>query len=174
MRAGSKILVVVLAAALILSSCPGNTRGESDEEGDRLTVYFPNWSIYADPRCQVKNLPWDRIDCVNHAFFKVSPAEGGFALRSTDPWADTDPENPNAHFSQYEEALKKYPGRKVLLSVGGWTACGYFSEMALTEESRASFIMSCLEVLETYPFLSGLDINWESPAPAARATRGTR
>ncbi|MBQ7183321.1 MAG: glycoside hydrolase family 18 protein [Clostridia bacterium] len=163
MRAGSKILVAVLAAALILSSCPGTARGESHEEGEKLTVYFPNWNIHADPRCQVKDLPWDRIDCVDHAFWKVVPKDGGYALESTDPEADIGSGDPKSHFTQYEEVLKKYPGRKVLLSVGGWTACGYFSEMALTKESRASFIMSCLEVLERYPFLKGLDIDWEYP-----------
>ena len=128
-----------------------------------VTVYFPNWSIYSDDLNQVKNLPWDRLDCINHAFWKIVPREDGFAIVSTDPWADTDPDNPRAHFLQYAEYAEKYPDTKILLSIGGWTACGYFSEMALTEQNRASFIRSCLETLEAYPFLSGLDIDWEYP-----------
>ena len=35
--------------------------------------------------------------------------------------------------------------------------------MALTKESRGSFIQSCLDTLDAYPFLSGLDIDWEYP-----------
>ena len=107
-----------------------------------MTVYFPNWHIHSDSRAQVRNLPWDRLECVNHAFWKVVPRDGGFALASTDPRTDTDPEDPRAHFRQYAECAERTPGKKILLSIGGWTACGFFSEMALTEESRASFIRS--------------------------------
>ena len=157
MRAGTKILTGILITALILSLSPKNAPAETEKGGCAVTVYFPNWSVYSDSRCRVENLPWDRIDCVNHAFWKVAPRDSGYALVSTDPGADAD------HFAQYAECLKKYPGKKVLLSVGGWTACGYFSEMALTGESRASFIESCLDTLEKYPFLSGIDIDWEYP-----------
>ncbi len=131
-----------------------------------MTVYFPNWNIYSDSRCAVDSLPWDRLDCVNHAFWKVVPREGGFAVVSTDPWADTDPGNSAAHFSRYAEYAEKHPGAKILISIGGWTDSGHFSEMALTAESRASFIQSCLETLDAYPFLSGLDIDWEYPGVA--------
>ena len=134
-----------------------------------MTVYFPNWHIHSDSRAQVRNLPWDRLECVNHAFWKVVPRDGGFALASTDPRTDTDPEDPRAHFRQYAECAERTPGKKILLSIGGWTACGFFSEMALTEESRASFIRSCVETLEEYPFFSGLDIDWEYPGVARTA-----
>ena len=114
----------------------------------------------------MNGLPWDRLDCVNHAFWEVVPQDGGFAVVSTDPWADTDPDNPVAHFPQYAECAEKYPDTKILISIGGWTDSGHFSEMALTAESRGSFIQSCLETLDTYPFLSGLDIDWEYPGVA--------
>ncbi len=137
-----------------------------------ITVYFPNWNIHTDSRNQVCCLPWDRLDGINHAFWKVAPINGGFALVSTDHQADTDPEDPRAHFAQYAECARRYPGRSILLSVGGWTDCGYFSEMARTEENRASFIRSCLEVLEAYPFFTGLDIDWEYPGIARPAGAG--
>ena len=137
---------------------------EKEEAG--VTVYFPNWNVYSDSAAQVRNLPWERLDCVNHAFWKVAPKDGGYAAVSTDPWADTDESNPDAHFPQYAECAKQYPGTKILISIGGWTDCGYFSEMALTEESRASFIRSCMDTLEAWPFLSGLDIDWEYPGIA--------
>ena len=135
-----------------------------------MTVYFPNWNIYSDSRCSVSGLPWERLDCVNHAFWEVVPKDGGFAVVSTDPWADTDPDNPEAHFPQYAECAEKYPDTKILISIGGWTDSGHFSEMALTAESRGSFIRSCLEALDAWPFLAGLDIDWEYPG-AARDSR---
>ena len=153
------LLTVALTLGLLLAAAPA----EQAKEEPGVTVYFPNWNIYSDARCDVKGLPWDRLDCVNHAFWEVIPQDGGFAVVSTDPWADTDPDNPNAHFPQYAECAEKYPDTKILISIGGWTDSGHFSEMALTAESRGSFIKSCLDTLDAYPFLGGLDIDWEYP-----------
>ena len=136
----------------------------------QLTVYFPNWNIYSSESGQVKRLPWAKIDCVNHAFWKIVPEGDGFAIASTDPWADTDPNNPRAHFPQYEEYWKKYPQANILLSIGGWNCSGYFSLMASTAAGRASFIGSCVETLQQYPFLTGLDIDWEYPGAARKGS----
>ena len=108
----------------------------ASEGSAAVTVYFPNWSVYSDAYGQVKDLPWDRLDCINHAFWKIEPSEKGFMIVSTDPWADTDASNPKAHFPQYAKYAEIYPHVSILLSVGGWTDCGYFSQMALTPESR--------------------------------------
>ncbi len=161
-----KLLCALLAAALVFTFSLNAAFAEPPKEEPGVTVYFPNWNIYSDSRCSVNGLPWDRLDCVNHAFWEVVPRDGGFAVVSTDPWADTDPDNPVAHFPKYAECAEKYPDTKILISIGGWTDSGHFSEMALTAESRGSFIQSCLETLDTYPFLSGLDIDWEYPGVA--------
>lgn len=161
-----KLLCVLLTTALVFTFFLTAAFAEPPKEEPGVTVYFPNWNIYSDSRCSVNGLPWDRLDCINHAFWEVVPRDGGFAVVSTDPWADTDPDNPVAHFPQYAECAEKYPDTKILISIGGWTDSGHFSEMALTAESRGSFIQSCLETLDTYPFLSGLDIDWEYPGVA--------
>ena len=158
-----KKLIAVFLTAVLAFAMLGTVHAETAKEGPGVTVYFPNWNIYSDSRCSVSGLPWERLDCVNHAFWEVVPKDGGFAVVSTDPWADTDPDNPNAHFPQYAECAEKYPNTKILISIGGWTDSGHFSEMALTAESRGSFIKSCLETLDAYPFLAGLDIDWEYP-----------
>ena len=158
-----RMIGILAAAWLACALCAAGACAETGKEGPGITVYFPNWNIYSDSRCSVDNLPWDRLDSVNHAFWKVVPRDGGFAVESTDPWADTDPANPAAHFPRYAACAEKVPGRQILLSIGGWTDSGRFSEMALTAESRGSFIRSCLETLEAWPFLSGLDIDWEYP-----------
>ena len=161
-----KLFCVLLAAILVCPLFSVGVFAEAVKEEPGVTVYFPNWNIYSDSRCGVDGLPWDRLDCVNHAFWEVVPQDGGFAVASTDPWADTDPDNPAAHFPQYAECAEKYPGTKILISIGGWTDSGHFSEMALTAESRGSFIQSCLDTLDAWPFLSGLDIDWEYPGVA--------
>jgi GH18 family chitinase len=57
----------------------------------------------------------------------------------------------------------KNPGLKILVSVGGWTWSGGFSDMALTRESRKRFIESAIAFLRRHN-LDGLDIDWEFPA----------
>ena len=140
--------------------------GALSEKSAELTVYFPNWNVYSDALAEVKYLPWDDVDCINHAFWKIVPEDGGYTIVSTDPWADTDESNPASHFKQYAEYSSLHPDTKILLSIGGWTDSGFFSEMALTEEGRASFIESCARTMEKYPFLSGIDIDWEYPGVA--------
>ena len=80
----------------------------------------------------------------------------------TDPSA-VDPSMERNHFAQYEAFSRQYPDVNVMISVGGWTACGYFSEMAYTQEGRAGFIQSCLDLMEEYPWIDGIDLDWEYP-----------
>jgi chitinase len=54
------------------------------------------------------------------------------------------------------------PELKVLVSVGGWTWSGAFSDAALTKESRETFIESAVAFVVKYD-LDGLDIDWEYP-----------
>jgi chitinase len=59
--------------------------------------------------------------------------------------------------------LKKInPDLKVLVSVGGWTWSGNFSDAALTEGSRRKFAISAAAFVEAYE-LDGIDIDWEYP-----------
>ncbi|WP_051978871.1 glycoside hydrolase family 18 protein [Edaphobacter aggregans] len=60
-------------------------------------------------------------------------------------------------------ALKRdNPALRILVSVGGWTWSGNFSDAALTRQSRTRFIASAVRFLERY-HLDGLDIDWEYP-----------
>ena len=71
------------------------------------------------------------------------------------------PELPRNHFAQYAHYSELYPEVNILISIGGWTRCGYFSEMAYTPEGRTSFVNACMELLEAYPWIDGFDIDWE-------------
>ncbi|KAI0988031.1 hypothetical protein GJ496_001723 [Pomphorhynchus laevis] len=57
-----------------------------------------------------------------------------------------------------------HPDLKLLLAVGGWTqASTSFSPMTSTQQNRAIFINSAVDLLKSYSF-DGLDIDWEYPA----------
>ncbi len=55
-----------------------------------------------------------------------------------------------------------YPAFKVLVSVGGWTWSGGFSEAAATPESRARFVASAVDFVRRHD-LDGFDVDWEYP-----------
>ena len=52
---------------------------------------------------------------------------------------------------------------KILISIGGWGGCKYFSDAALTETSRRKFAADAVALLKRHK-LDGLDIDWEYPA----------
>ena len=77
--------------------------------------------------------------------------------------SDLNPELPKNHFAQYAVYAKKYPNVNIMVSIGGWARCGYFSEMAYTAEGRKTFVESCVELIHKYPWIGGIDIDWEYP-----------
>lgn len=157
-----------------------------------VIVYFPNWNLNgkaAQSGGEVASIPWESITYVNHAFFEVYPADGttetsferkengepartSFEIISTGEGADFEDEEESAvipglrrnHFSEYEYFSEIYPDVNIMISVGGWSDCGYFSEMAYTEEGRKSFVNSCVDLIRKYPWIDGIDIDWEYPA----------
>jgi chitinase len=61
------------------------------------------------------------------------------------------------------------PELKIILSIGGWRAL-WFSDAALTEESRCRFASSAIEIVQRHQ-LDGLDIDWEYPAQRGSSNR---
>jgi GH18 family chitinase len=60
-------------------------------------------------------------------------------------------------WSETTELKKGYPGLKVFLSIGGWTfndppTQSRFSDVASSAGNRATFVGSCLDVMQTYGF----------------------
>jgi chitinase len=73
-------------------------------------------------------------------------------------YPDRDPDN----FRLLNKLKKDNPALKTLISVGGWTWSGRFSDAALTESSRAAFADSCVAFMKKHGF-DGIDIDWEYP-----------
>ena len=148
--------------------------------GKEIIVYYPNWKL-GSRNGNVEDIPWENVTMVNHAFWEVFPLsdenETSFERRAAGRAARTEfgirstlPENDEIIFAKYREYHELYPDVKILISVGGWSRCGFFSEMAYTEEGRAGFVKACVDLIKENDWISGIDIDWEYPS-GMRMTR---
>nr|BBQ04076.1 chitinase [Aquimarina hainanensis] len=63
-------------------------------------------------------------------------------------------------------AIAKENGVKVMASIGGWSMCKHFPEMAADVTKRARFVADCKKLVDEYGF-DGIDLDWEYPGPFA-------
>ncbi|MEN8116248.1 MAG: glycoside hydrolase family 18 protein [Bacteroidota bacterium] len=97
------------------------------------------------------------ITHINYAFANISDGEVVFDTTKIDG-KNLTPKDIDALNS-----LKlKNPDLKVLVSVGGWSWSGGFSDASLTEESRRKFAKSCAKFVKEFK-LDGIDLDWEYP-----------
>ncbi|CAL2105422.1 chitinase [Tenacibaculum sp. 190524A02b] len=61
--------------------------------------------------------------------------------------------------------LAHQKGVKVMASIGGWSMCKHFPEMAADPVKRARFIEDCKKLIATG--FDGIDLDWEYPGPYA-------
>ncbi|MBZ9751585.1 cellulose binding domain-containing protein [Deinococcus sp. HMF7604] len=97
---------------------------------------------------------------------------------SVDGVADVWNQPLKGNFNQLKKLKAKYPGLKVLISLGGWTWSKHFSTAALTDASRKALVSSCIDVYikgnlpvadgaggpgAAAGVFDGIDIDWEYP-----------
>lgn len=175
LRLFSFVSIIAAMLTLINIEVYGN---DVSEPPKRIVGYFADWNIYLeDNYYEVSDIPWDKITHINYAFAKIE--DGKIALHDKwaaiqKPFGDDTWETPlKGHFGQLIKYKKQYPQVKTLISVGGWTLSTYFSDVALTEESRSVFADSCVEFIRMYQF-DGVDIDWEYPVGGGMSTNVTR
>ncbi len=144
----------------------------------KVEIYFPGWLLERagnKKKNTVAGIPWEYVTDIDHAFWVIEPLEkpeqssferaaAGLAARTGYRIRSKSPEGDKVHFKAYSEYKAKYPDVNIKISVGGWTDCGFFSEMASTSEGRMSFADSCAELMERHQWIGGIDIDWEHPA----------
>src|SRR5690349_9706201 len=101
-----------------------------------LAGYYAGWS--AD-RYPVSAIPADLLTHIFYAFANVSP--GGECVAS-------DPARDEANWQALQALKQAHPQLKVLLSVGGWSQSGLFSDVAATAAARAHFAESCAALVQ--------------------------
>ena len=155
----SPVLIIFLVLVFILAVSNFAFAGKPDRtlptvpsgSETRMVGYYAAWAAYS-------GFKPDRIDAaklthINYAFANIRSD-----LKIAMGYPDIDPSN-----FQLLNALKQTnPTLKTLISVGGWTWSGKFSDVALTDASRTAFADSCVTFIKQYGF-DGVDIDWEYP-----------
>ena len=147
-------------AALSVLLAPGGSHAAPSAlaRGPVIIAYvFPRDAVI-DPGA----IAADELTHVNYAFANI--AEG----RVVEGFAH-DAEN----FRVLARLRRAHPHLKILVSVGGWTWSGAFSDAALTASSRRRFVRSAVDFVRRHD-LDGFDVDWEYPVALDRAGAARR
>lgn len=191
------VMSVSLLTILAMAVAPTAAAPETNKE---VVGYFIEWGVYGR-NYLVKNIAEsgsaDKLTAINYAFANAAPDESGQVVcKLFDEWADyqkpwTAAESVNGqevtwpnpilgNFQQLKALKELYPNIKVVISIGGWTGSKWFSDAALTAESRQAFVKSCVDMFikgdlpdpgwggmggpgAAAGVFDGIDIDWEYP-----------
>ncbi|ODN99057.1 hypothetical protein I350_07211 [Cryptococcus amylolentus CBS 6273] len=109
--------------------------------------YYPDWATNITP----EDVDWDRFDILDFAF-AVPDSAGGLT------WDDDSATETLTSLVTYAHKA----GKRVKLSVGGWTGSAYFSTLTASDSLRATFVSNIVDLYDEYD-LDGIDIDWEYP-----------
>lgn len=152
-------VLTLICIVLVAMSAGSRSLAGATEREYKVVAYVAGYRDFDFPTIQAR-----KITHINYAFVNCVDGEVRFddsidntAMKKGDILALHDLKKINTDL-------------KVLVSVGGWTWSGGFSDAALTEVSRNKFAVSAAEFVETFK-LDGIDIDWEYPnAPGAGNT----
>src|SRR5919204_2671549 len=207
-RRGIALLAVLIAIGVAVSpAARGSSSSSAAARGSsRVVGYYIEWGIYGR-NYKVKDVKAsgsaDRLSVINYAFGNVAPDNtGNVVCKLGDEWADyqkpwtadesvtgdeiTWPRRILGNFEELQALKAQYPQLKVVISLGGWTWSKYFSDAALTKESRERFVASCIDLFikgnipdpgwggmggsgAAAGLFDGIDIDWEWPGSEGNA-----
>ncbi len=144
----------------------------------RIVGYYAGWTNKTRHYTPA-DIPADRLTHVNYAFGLID-ANGRAMLGDAeadighaDPSAAGDPDG---NFRLLKELKKRHPHVRTLISIGGWTGSGRFSDAVASEHKRRELVASCVELFLTrWPgVFDGIDIDWEYPVCCGMQENGYR
>jgi chitinase len=94
-----------------------------------------------------------KLTHINYAFVDVRNNRAWLHNEKTD----------TVNFRKLNLLKQENPNLKILISIGGWTWSGKFSDAVLTDTSRERFAASAVDIINKFD-LDGIDIDWEYPS----------
>jgi len=128
----------------------------------RVVAYYTAWSAYSG--FTPDKIAAGNLTHINYAFANIG---SDLRIQLGDIGIDL------ANFNSLNTLKKFNPGLKTLISVGGWSWSGHFSDVALSDASRTVFADSCVDFIVQYGF-DGVDIDWEYPVSGGLGSNVTR
>lgn len=148
------LLLVIFAVSCTTASkeLSKQSATESSSKPVIMAYYVPERNF------QPEEIPVEKLTHIIYSFTHVIDGEMKFSK----------PEEAGPKLAALVKQKVRNPDLKVMIACGGWGADG-FSDMALTEESRAKFIQSAGEFIKEYQ-LDGMDMDWEYPGISGAGT----
>ena len=143
----------ILPIALLLAAC-ASTPPPAPPPAKPMRVVG-----YVSSRTKFETIDVTKVTHLNYAFAKVHPDDVVYFENAEAP----------AHLAKLRGLKGANPELKIILSIGGWGA-EWFSDAALTPESRCRFATSAIQLVKTHQ-LDGLDIDWEFPGQRGAGNR---
>jgi chitinase len=136
----------------------------------RIIGYLAGWSA-DETLFERLDTVADRLTHINYAFGLIG--DDGRAILGQ-PEEDIEravagddggPDGLRGNFRQLQLLKEQHPHLQTLISIGGWTGSGRFSDAASTPEGREALVASTIELFLTrWPgVFDGIDIDWEYP-----------
>lgn len=153
-------LFSILGLWVLLLSCTAPAEKQEQESSSSIKTTDPVIMAYyvAERNYQPEKIPVEKLTHIIYSFTNVIDGEMKFRNE----------EAAGPKLQALVDQKKRNPDLKVMIACGGWGADG-FSDMALTEESRAKFIQSAGEFIKKYE-LDGMDMDWEYPGISGAGT----
>jgi chitinase len=95
----------------------------------------------------------NKLTHINYAFVDIKNNRAWLHRESTD----------TINFRHLNALKKQNPALKIMISIGGWTWSGKFSDAVLSDTSRQRFAASAIDIIRKFD-MDGIDIDWEYPA----------
>lgn len=124
--------------------------------------YYGSWAAYSG--YTPLSIPADKLDIVAYAFARVGD---DLNVKMGDTRVDL------KNFEDLKMLKENHPQLKTLISIGGWSGSGKFSDAALSAHSRAAFADSAAAFMKQHGF-DGVDIDWEYPVSGGLSTNTRR
>jgi chitinase len=142
------IQLFLLLLFIIPLSCSEKPREAPAPDQKIIVGYVPGFRGLLDELSVDAN----KLTHINYAFVDVQDSMAWLTNMETD----------TVNFRLLNKLKEVNPDIRILISIGGWSWSGNFSDAVLTPSSRSRFAKSSVQIVADHD-LDGVDIDWEYP-----------